>query len=89
MSIKLFLPDRLSRLAKNKYLFELNGETVGECLKHLVSLAPAMKRALYESENELDDHIIIFVNKKGIDAEGLVKKVQDGDVIHIAMLSQH
>ncbi len=90
MSIKLYLPDRLSRLVKNKFLFELNGETVGECLKQLISLAPTLKRSFFnESGKELDDRILVFVNKEDVGSEGLEKKVKDGDVIHIVMMSQH
>jgi molybdopterin converting factor small subunit len=90
MSIKLFLVDRLSNLAKGKDMFEVNGKTLGECLNHLVSLAPAMKQALfYGSGKELQDNIKVLVNKKNAEAEGLEKKIIDGDVIYIAMLPQH
>jgi len=90
MSIKVFIPDRLSRLAKDKFLFEVDGKTVGECLKHLVSLVPAVKRSLFdETGNELGDLVRVFVNKEDVDAEGLEKEVSDGDVIHIVMMTQH
>ena len=90
MSIKLYLPERLSRLVKDKFLFELNGETLGECLKQLISFAPPLKRSLFhESGKELDDQISVFVNKEDAGSQGMGKKVKDGDVIHIVMMSQH
>ena len=50
MSIKLFLSANLSRVAKGTEGFEVDGETVGECVDELVSLVPAMRNALfYES----------------------------------------
>jgi len=89
MSIKLYLTGNLRNLTKGKKdLFEVNGKTVGECLDHLVSLAPAMKRALfYESGDALYDNVKVLVNRKGVDQEGLEKKINDGDVIYIALMS--
>ncbi|SEM63369.1 ThiS family protein [Syntrophus gentianae] len=90
MSIKVFLVDRLSNLAKGKDMFEVKGKTLGECLNYLVNLAPSIKQALfYESGNELQDNIKVLVNKKHAEAEGLEKEITDGDVIYIAMLPQH
>jgi molybdopterin converting factor small subunit len=89
MSMKLFLSRNLTYLAKGKDVFEVNGETVGECLNHLVSLVPVMKKSLlYESGDRLYPHVRVQVNKRSADAEGLAKKVNDGDEIHI-MLKRH
>lgn len=89
MSIKLYLTGNLRNLTKgNKDLFEVKGNTVGECLKHLVSLAPTVKRSLfYESGDELYDHVKVLVNKIAVDEEILAKKINDGDVIYLALLS--
>jgi len=90
MSIKLFLVDRLSNLAKGKDMFEVKGKTLGECLNYLVNFAPTIKQALfYESGNELQGNIKVLVNKKDATTEGLDQKITDGDVIYIAMLPQH
>jgi len=90
MSIKLFLVDRLANLARGKNMFEVNGRTLGECLNHLVNLAPTIKQPLFSgSGNKLQDNIKVLVNKKDTGAEGLEKKVTDGDVIYIAIMSQH
>lgn len=90
MSIKIFLPDRLSRLADNKFLFEVTGGTAGECLKHLIRLAPALKRSIFHQPgDELEDNVHVFVNKEDIGSESLKKQVSDGDVIHIVVMPQH
>ncbi|MCX5830293.1 MAG: MoaD/ThiS family protein [Deltaproteobacteria bacterium] len=86
MSVKLFLSRNLTYLAKGKDVFEVNGETVGECLNHLVSLVPVMKKTLfYESGDRLYPHVQVQVNKKSANAEGLTKQVNDGDEIHILL----
>jgi len=88
MSIKLYLTGNLSNLARGKNLFEVKGKTVGECLNSLVTLAPAMKRALfYESGDALYDNVKVMVNKKSVDDEELEKTINDGDVIYIALMS--
>ena len=89
MSIKLFLSSNLTYLAKGKGVFAVNGETVGACLNHLVSLVPVMKKALfYESGDRLYPHVKVQINRQSTDVEGLAKKVNDGDEIHI-MLKGH
>jgi molybdopterin converting factor small subunit len=86
MSIKFFLPDSLSHLAKGENFFEVNGSTVGECLDQLVSLVPVMKQVLfYDSGDRLQPTIKVLVNQESTDAEGLAKELQDGDEIQIKL----
>ena len=86
MSIKLHLPNRLSRTTKGKFLFEVNGNTVGECLNHLVGIIPKMNKALfYETGKALNPYVKVMVNKETADVEGLAKEVKDGDEIHIVI----
>ncbi len=84
MSIKLFLPDSLSHLAKGENFFEVNGKTVGECLDQLVSLFPVMKQVFfYDSRDRLQPTIKVLVNQESTDPEGLAKRLNDGDEIQI------
>jgi protein-tyrosine-phosphatase len=43
MSIKLYVPRSLSGITKGKDVFEVDGETVGECLGRLLTLIPRIK----------------------------------------------
>jgi molybdopterin converting factor small subunit len=89
MSITLYLPSSLHYLAKGQSSFEVKGNTVDECLNHLLSLVPVMKKALfYEKGNRLYPHVKVQVNKEKADAEDLAKSVKDGDEIHI-LLQRH
>ncbi len=84
MSINLFLPANLSKLAKGKDWFEVNGKTVGECLNQLVSLVPALKNVLFsESGDKLSWTFKVLVNQDSTEAEGLATKLEDGDEIEI------
>ncbi len=84
MGIKLFLPTNLSKLAKGKDWFELNGKTVGECLIQLVNLVPTLKNVLFcEEGNKLTWAFKVLVNQESTDAEGLATKLEDGDEIEV------
>ncbi len=84
MSINLFLPANLSKLAKGKDWFEVNGKTVGECLNQLVGLVPALKNVLLsESGDRLSWTFKVLVNQDSTDAEGLATMLEDGDEIEI------
>jgi molybdopterin converting factor small subunit len=88
MSITLWLSANLSRVAKGTEGFEVDGETVGECVNELISLVPAMRNALFY-ESRLNANVQVQVNKESVDeAERLARKVKDGDEIRI-MLKGH
>ena len=88
MSIKLVLSTNLSRIAKGTELFEVDGETVGECVNELISLVPAMRNALFY-ESRLNANVQVQVNRESVDGgERLTKEVRNGDEIRI-MLKGH
>ncbi len=83
MSITLWLSANMSRVAKGTEGFEVDGETVGECVNELVSLVPAMRNALFY-ESRLNANVQVQVNKESVDeTERLARKVKDGDEIRI------
>lgn len=84
MSINLFLPANLSKFAKGKDWFEVNGKTVGECLNQLINLVPVLKNVLFcESGDKLSWTFKVLVNQESTYAEGLARKLEDGDEIEI------
>jgi molybdopterin converting factor small subunit len=85
MSIILWLSANLSRIAKGKEGFEVDGDTVGECLNDLLDIVPAMRNALFY-ESHLNANVQVQVNKESVnEKERLTKKVKDGDEIRIVM----
>ncbi len=83
MSITLWLSANLSRLAKGAEGFEVDGETVGECINDLVSIVPAMRETIYLG-SRLNPNVQVEVNKQSIDQEKrLITRVIDGDEIRI------
>ena len=83
MSLTLWLSANLSRLAKGTEGFEVDGETVGECIDDLISIVPAMRDTIFLG-SQLSPNVQVEVNKQGIDQEErLTKKVSDGDEIRV------
>lgn len=83
MSLTLWLSANLSRLAKGTEGFEVDGETVGECIDDLISIVPAMRDTIFLG-SRLSPNVQVEVNKQGVDQEErLTKKVSDGDEIRV------
>ncbi len=83
MSKTLWLSKNLSRVAKGTEGFEVDGETVHECLDDLISIVPGMKDTLFY-QSALNRAVEVRVNKKIIDeGERLTKSVKDGDEIRV------
>ena len=85
MSIKLNLPSRFYYLWEGKEVLDITGKTVAECLDDLVRLIPLMKKALSYESGAMDTQIKVLVNQEGVGAEGLARKVHDGDEIHFEL----
>jgi molybdopterin converting factor small subunit len=85
MSIKLYLPSRFYYLWEGKEVLDVTGKTVAECLDGLIRIIPLMKKALSYASGALDPHIKVLVNREVIGAEGLARKVHDGDEIHFVL----
>jgi hypothetical protein len=85
MSIKLYLPSRFYYLWEGKGVLNVMGKTVAECLDDLVCIIPLMKKALSYKSGTLDPHIKVLVNQEVVGAEGLARKVLDGDEIHFVL----
>ena len=86
MVVKLIIQGGLSVISKGKSSFEVDGQTVGECLHHLASLVPKMNDSLFFKSGEdfkLRSYIKVLVNKKEPAAEVLATTVKDGDEIKI------
>ncbi len=85
MSITLWLSTNLSRIAKGTEGFEVDGETVGDCINDLIGIVPELKGALFY-ESRLNANVYVEVNKRSIDEpDRLAEKVKDGDEILILL----
>ena len=86
MSVKIKVPSYMKSFTNNMEVVEVNGNTVGECLNHLVKQLPGMKKQLFSKDDNLFENIIISVNGESAYPEQLAKPVKDGDKLDIIFL---
>jgi molybdopterin converting factor small subunit len=73
-------------LTGNQPTVDVNGATVGECLKEMVSRFPAMESKLFDKKGRLLNYIEIYVNAKTSYPEELAMSVKDGDELTITLM---
>jgi molybdopterin converting factor small subunit len=90
MSIVLYLSRNLTGYTKGAEAFEVDGETVGECLNDFVNIVPPLKDELFlSSDDRLNERVQVKVNRKIVDPENrLTKRIKDGDEIEVALKGQ-
>lgn len=62
-------------------VFEVQGKTVGECLRQLVEKGPSLKTAVLDESGDLTAVCFLTVNLAPLMVGRLEKEVKDGDVI--------
>ena len=74
----------LSYYANNQRIVEVNGDTVGECLKHVEEQFPELE--LFDKDGNLLNYLGIYINGESAYPEELDKLVTDGDEIFIILM---
>ena len=62
------------------------GNTVGECLNHLIKEFPGMEKALFGKKDKLLNVVEVYVNHATAHPNELAKPVKDGDEIHLLVM---
>lgn len=86
MSKEIRIHQGLRHLTGNQPTVDVNGATVGECLKEIVSRFPAIESKLFDKKGKLLNYIEIYVNAKTSYPEELAMPVKDGDVLTIILM---
>ena len=64
----------------------VEGNTVGECLNHLIKQFPGMEKALFAKKDKLLNVVEVFLNHATAYPNELLKPVKDGDEIHLIVM---
>jgi len=64
----------------------VEGNTVGECLNHLIKQFPRMEKALFAKKDKLLNVVEVFINHETAYPNELAKLVKDGDEIHLVIM---
>jgi len=58
---------------------EVDGNTVGECIKSILKQYPAMEKKMFGKNGALKGYVEVLVNGHGVGTNELVYSVKDGD----------
>ena len=62
------------------------GNTVGQCLNHLIRQFPGMEKALFAKKDKLLNVVEVFLNHATAYPNELTKPVKDGDEINLLVM---
>lgn len=85
MSVKVRIYPK--EFAAGREMVEVEGKTVAECLDNLEIQCPGTKERLCDEQGRLFNLYAIYVNSESLHPEGLARRVEDGDVLLIMLLS--
>ena len=86
MSVKVHIHTTHRQYTNGLEMVEVKGNTVGDCLNHLVQQFPGMEKALFAKKDKLHNIIEIYVNHATAYPNELVKPVKEGDEIHLVVM---
>ena len=88
MSVKVHIRPILYKHCDNLVIAEVDGDTVGQCLNHLVRQFTGIEKELFGKDGKLLSYVSIFVNGESVYPEDLARPVKDGDEIHVVPMVQ-
>lgn len=86
MSVKINIHKTHRQLTDGLDVVNVEGATVGECLRELVKRFPDMEKKLFDGKGKLQNVIEVYVNMESAYPDELAKTVKDGDEIHITLM---
>jgi molybdopterin converting factor small subunit len=82
MSVKLIMPTFLKPVIEDKEFTEVEGKTVGECLREVYRQYPAIEKMLMD-KHKLRNYIGVYINGQDAYPNEITKPVKAGDIVHI------
>lgn len=86
MSVKVHIHKTHRCFTDGLALIEVEGGTVGECLKRLVRRYPDLEAEIFTKKGELNPIVEVYVNGKSAYPNELAKSVKSGDEIYLTMM---
>ena len=86
MGIKVNIHKTHRQYTSGLDVVEVEGNTVGDCINHLVKQFPGMKEGLFDKKGKLLNVVEIYVNQKSAYPDEMAKPVKDGDEIHVILM---
>lgn len=86
MAVKVNLHLTLRQFVGGQEMIEVDGKTVGECLKNLVKKYPGVESSIFGKNGKLSNIVEIYLNHQSAYPNELAKPVRDEDEIHLTMM---
>jgi molybdopterin converting factor small subunit len=86
VAVKVNLHLTLRQFTNGQEMIEVEGKTVGECLKNVAKKYPAIEPSIFGKNGRLSNVVEIYVNLQSAYPNELAKPVKDGDEIHVTMM---
>jgi molybdopterin converting factor small subunit len=83
VSVKINLHKTHRQYTKGQEIVEVNGNSVGECLKDLVMQYPELEKEIFDKKGKLLSVIEIYLNGVSAYPNELEKEVKADDEIHL------
>jgi len=86
MPVRVYIHATHRQFTNGLEVVSVKGNTVGECLNHLVRQYPGMEKALFAKKDKLLNVVEVFVNHATAYPNELAKPVKDGDEINLLVM---
>jgi molybdopterin converting factor small subunit len=86
MAVKVHIHTTHRQYTNGLDVVDVKGNTVGDCLNHLVQQFPAMEKALFGKKDKLHNNVEVYVNHATAYPNELMKSVKEGDEIHLVVM---
>ncbi len=86
MGVKAHIHTTHRQFTNGLEVVAVEGNTVGECLSHLIKQFPGMEKALFANKDKLLNNVEVYLNHASAYPNELAKPVKDGDEIHLVVM---
>ena len=86
MAVRIHIHKTHRQFTNGLEVVEVEGNTVGECVGHLVKQFPGMQTAIFDKKGKLLNIVEVYLNHESAYPDELAKPVKDGDEIHLTSM---
>lgn len=86
MAVRIHIHTTHRQFTNGSEIVTVDGNTVGECLNHLIEQFSGMEKALFAKKDKLLNNVEIYLNHASAYPNELLKPVKDGDDIHLVVM---
>jgi molybdopterin converting factor small subunit len=86
VAVKVHLHLTLRQFTNGQETIEVDGTTVGECLKDLIRKFPGLEPSIFDKKGKLNHVVEVYLNLQSAYPDELAKPAKDGDEIHVTLM---